>query len=93
MLGHHTAVQQLDALNLVSNMPVIPKETILLIEAIHDLLAPRTAIEELWQQWGQPEIWRLPHGHFSFSLIGAPALMASRVLKWLAPRLTIEALK
>ena len=22
-------------------------------------------IEELWQAWGQPDIWRLPHGHIT----------------------------
>jgi dienelactone hydrolase len=74
-------------LNLTLNRPAIPKEDILLIEAVHDLLAQRAPIEELWQEWGQPDIWRLPHGHFSFSLMRAPGLMAGRVLQWLSPRL------
>jgi hypothetical protein len=26
----------------------------------------RQPIEELWQKWRQPEIWRLPHGHISW---------------------------
>jgi hypothetical protein len=60
------------ALNLISLRPLIPRQNILLIEAIHDALAEPT--EELWRQWGEPEIWRVPHGHFSFSLIGAPCL-------------------
>jgi len=83
------ALQILDqtALNVTTKQPAIPKENILLIEAVHDLLAPPAPIEELWRQWRQPDIWRLPHGHFSFSLIGAPGLMAARVLGWLAPRL------
>ena len=68
-------------------MPAIAKENILLIEAIHDLFSPRAAIDELWEKWDRPGIWRLPHGHFSFSLIGAPRLMANQVLKWLAARL------
>lgn len=87
MLNQHMAVQKMEALNLLSQMPAIAKENILLIEAIYDLLAPRAAIDELWEKWDRPGIWRLPHGHFSFSLIGAPRLMANQVLKWLAPRL------
>jgi pimeloyl-ACP methyl ester carboxylesterase len=85
----YTALQVLDEtrLNLALNQPAIPNENILLIEAVHDLLAPPAAVEELWQKWGRPDIWRVPHGHFSFSLIGAPGLMAARVIGWLAPRL------
>ncbi len=74
-------------LNLTLNLPAISRENILLIEAVYDLLAPRTPIDELCETWGGPEIWRVPHGHFSFSLVGAPLLMADRVLHWLAPRL------
>jgi len=71
-------------LNLILSKPVIPKENILLIEGIHDLFAERQPIEELWQKWEQPEIWRLPHGHISG--LFAPGL-TGRVLDWLAPRL------
>jgi hypothetical protein len=39
---------------------------------------------ELWQRWGQPEIWRLPHGHISGLFV--PGL-TGRVFDWLAPRL------
>jgi dienelactone hydrolase len=71
-------------LNLTLSTPVIPKENILLIEGIHDLFADRQAIEELWQKWQQPEIWRLPHGHVSAQLrLG----LMGRVLRWLTPRL------
>jgi hypothetical protein len=42
-------------------------------------------MEELWQKWGQPEIWRLPQGHVSLAL-GVPGL-TGRVLHWLSPRL------
>jgi hypothetical protein len=68
------------------NRVVFPKENILLIEVIHDLLAQRQPIEELWQMWKQPEIWRLPHGHISGWFV--PGLMR-RVLRWLAPRLEV----
>jgi pimeloyl-ACP methyl ester carboxylesterase len=71
-------------LNLSLSTPLIPKENILLIEGIHDLLAQAQPIEELWQKWQQPEIWRLPHGHISALFV--PGLMG-RVFRWLAPRL------
>jgi hypothetical protein len=71
-------------INLILSTPVIPKENILLIEGIHDLFGERQPIEELWQKWQQPEIWRLPHGHLSWMF--TPGL-TSRVLRWLAPRL------
>ncbi len=72
-------------LNLLLSKPVIPKENILLIEGIHELFADgQPLIEELWQKWQQPEIWRLPHGHISW--IFTPGL-TRRVSRWLAPRL------
>jgi pimeloyl-ACP methyl ester carboxylesterase len=71
-------------LNLILSTPVIPKENILLIEGIHDLLAERQPIEELWQKWQQPEIWRLPHGHVTTQFVLG---LMGRVLRWLAPRL------
>jgi len=48
------------------------------------LLAERQPIEELWQKWQQPEIWRLPHGHVSAQIVLG---LMGRVLRWLAPRL------
>jgi hypothetical protein len=71
-------------LNLISSTPVIPKENILLIEGIHDLFAAAQPIEELWQKWQQPQIWRLPHGYISGLFV--PGL-TGRVLRWLSPRL------
>jgi len=69
-------------LNLILSTPVIPKENILLIEGMYDLLAEPQPVEELWQKWQQPEIWRLPCGHMNAQL----GLMR-RVLRWLTPRL------
>ena len=71
-------------LNLILSTPVIPKKNILLIEGIHDLFGDSQLIEELWQKWEQPEIWRLPHGHISGLFV--PGL-TGRVLHWLEPRL------
>jgi pimeloyl-ACP methyl ester carboxylesterase len=70
--------------NLTSARPAIPRENILLIGSIHDLVCPMKSIEELRQVWGRPDIWRLPHGHNSFMIM--PGL-TGRVLRWLASRL------
>jgi hypothetical protein len=75
------------ALNLTTIHPCIPKENILLIEAIHDLFVEQEFVEELWRAWDQPEIWRLPHSHASKGLI--PGL-ANRILSWLSPRLNLQ---
>ncbi len=71
-------------LNLAVGRPCIPKDRILLIEAIYDLWVPKQSMEDLWQAWGHPHIWRLRHGHASKGLM--PGLTA-RVLRWLKPRL------
>jgi alpha-beta hydrolase superfamily lysophospholipase len=76
--------------NLTTARPAISKENILLIEAIHDLFTPKEPIEELWQMWGRPDIWRLPHGHISKSLV--PGL-TGRVLRWLVLRLNAPAVQ
>jgi len=77
----------MNPLNLTLSRPAIPKENILLIEGIHDLFVRAEPIEELWQVWGRPDIWRLPHGH---AIIGCGLLpgMTGRVLRWLSPRLS-----
>jgi hypothetical protein len=80
----------LTALNVTLAQPAIPKENILLIEGIHDLLVRKEAVEELWQTWGRPDIWRLPHGHVSW--MGVPGF-TDRVLRWLAPRLDAPAVR
>jgi dienelactone hydrolase len=75
----------LTAYNLATSRPAIPSEKILLIDAIQDLFAPGYT-GELWQAWGRPDLWRLPHGHISITCMTAPG-MTGRVLHWLAPRL------
>ena len=77
---------KLTAMNLTMTQPAIPREKILLIEGIHDLICLKENIEDLWQSWGQPEIWRLPTGHVAVCCGGVPGL-PGRVLRWLAPRL------
>jgi dienelactone hydrolase len=71
------------ALNLTTLRPCISRENVLLIEAVHDLFVDSKSVEALWQAWGQPDIWRLPHSHASKVLsLG----LTGRVLRWLAPR-------
>ena len=55
-------------LNLGTRPPRIALNRILLMESAHDLFAPAETVEELWRQWGNPEIWRLPQGHISVLL-------------------------
>jgi dienelactone hydrolase len=76
----------LTALNLTLAQPAIARDKILLIEGMHDLAVPKKDVEDLWQVWGQPDIWRLPHGHVTVCCGGVPGLTA-RVLRWLAARL------
>lgn len=86
VLGLRTAYEALDRtpLNLILSQPLIPRENILLIEGMHDLLVGSRSVEELWQAWGCPDRWRLPYGHLS--MLGAAGL-AARVVDWLNPRL------
>jgi pimeloyl-ACP methyl ester carboxylesterase len=75
------------ALNLTSTLPVLRKEKILLIEAAHDhVICPKAYTEDLWQSWGQPDIWRLPHGHVGVCCGFVPGL-PGRILRWLALRM------
>lgn len=46
----------LTPMNLTTTRPVIPRENILLIEGIYDLICPKDDIEDLWHSWGQPDI-------------------------------------
>ena len=77
-------------LNLVSNRPVIARENILLVEAEHDLFVDKETVEDLWQAWDKPDIWRLRHGHISF--LAAPGL-SKRVVRWIAARANEHAAK
>ena len=84
--GQRGALEALNMtpLNLTLAHPAILRDNILLIEGLRDLFVGTEGIEELWQAWGRPEIWRLPHGHITGA--SAPGL-TGRVLRWLAPRL------
>jgi len=85
ILRRRAACEELDRtpLNLTLARPAISKENILLIEGMYDLMGWGAPIE-LWQSWGQPDIWRLPQGTALTALMpGLPG----RILRWLSPRL------
>ena len=88
ILRRRAACEELDRtpLNLTSARPAISKENILLIEAMHDVMG-WSVPNELWQSWGQPDIWRLPQGHISTALTAIMPGLPGRILHWLAPRL------
>jgi dienelactone hydrolase len=69
----------LRTLNLISHTPRLPKEQILILESRYDLFAPAETVEELWQRWNEPEIWRFQHGHISV-LLSLPIL--ERMVNW-----------
>ena len=85
-LRRSLASSQLDlaTLNPCHYSPKIPIDRLLLVQATYDLFAPAETIEQLWNKWEQPEIWRLPHGHIS--MLGSIPVMR-RTVGWLAEKL------
>jgi pimeloyl-ACP methyl ester carboxylesterase len=77
-------------LNLMSRSPVVARENILLIEAEYDLFVAKDTLEELWQAWGRPEIWRYRHAHIS--ILWEPGL-SNRVARWIATKAAARAAK
>jgi pimeloyl-ACP methyl ester carboxylesterase len=69
----------LDKLNLVSHVPHCAPEGVLMLESLQDLFAPPETVEQVWKAWGEPEIWRVAHGHIS---ILASVPMMHRVSRW-----------
>jgi pimeloyl-ACP methyl ester carboxylesterase len=92
VLRRRAAYEELDRtpLNLTLARPAISRENVLLIEAMQDLMV-LSSPNELWQAWGQPEIWRLPHGHISAAAAAFLPGLPGRVLRWLTPRLDQQA--
>lgn len=71
----------LDRLDPARHPPKAGARGVLIIECLHDLFAPVHTIEDLWQAWGRPEIWRLPHGHIS--VLGSVPVL-ERTVRWVA---------
>lgn len=66
--------------NLASHELLLPPERMLIVASQHDLFAPAATVEELWEAWGRPQIWRVPHGHISV-LMSLPIL--ERTVRWI----------
>jgi dienelactone hydrolase len=77
-------------LDLFAAPPLVSKENMLLVEAVHDGFMPRETTEELWQRWDRPEIWRLPIGHIT--VFWKPGLIP-RLASWFATKLDVPVAK
>lgn len=78
---------QFHRLNLKSHCPLAGPQGILLIASQHDLFAPAETVEDLWRAWGEPDIWRVAHGHISV-LMSLPVL--ERTLRWISRRAALD---
>ena len=74
---------KLDRLNPAALRPRAGAQGILIVESAHDVFVPTHTVEELWEHWGRPEIWRVPHGHIS--VLGSLPVMR-RTVRWIARR-------
>jgi pimeloyl-ACP methyl ester carboxylesterase len=77
----------LNPLNLAFHKPKLTRAFMLLVAAEHDLFVPAETTQELWEAWGNPELWSLPHGHIS---ILASSSMMKRASKWLGLRMKVS---
>jgi len=74
----------LSRLNLQNHKPRLTRGFVLLVEAEHDLFVGAESMEELWQAWGNPELWTMAHGHIT---ILASSEMMKRATKWVSLRM------
>lgn len=79
--GRHFDVQKL---NLVNHLPHCAPEGVLILESLQDLFAPPETVENVWKAWGEPDIWRVPHGHISI-LASVPMML--RVSRWIGRKM------
>jgi alpha/beta hydrolase family protein len=76
---------RLEPLNLASHAPAIPREKILIVASEYDLFAPLSTVDDLWQAWRKPDIWRVPQGHISVLL---SRRTMRRIANWIAHKAT-----
>jgi len=76
----------LSRLNLAHYKPKLTRGFILLVEAEHDVFVPNETTQELWEAWGNPELWNLPHGHIT--ILSSNSMM-KRASKWIGLRMKI----
>jgi pimeloyl-ACP methyl ester carboxylesterase len=77
----------LNRLNLAFHKPKLTRAYMLVVAAEHDLFVPAETTQELWEAWGNPELWNLPHGHIS---ILTSSNMLKRASKWMGLRMKIS---
>jgi hypothetical protein len=70
-----------ERINLSQTRPCISPDRVLLVQSRHDLFAPADTIEEVWKNWGHPQIWRLPQGHIS---VMASSRTLEAISDWIA---------
>jgi len=76
LAGHDVA---LDQFNLAAHPPAAEPRHVLLVQSVYDLFAPAATIDELWEAWGRPVMWRERHGHITI-LASVPVL--ERITRW-----------
>ena len=76
----------LTRLNLAFHKPKLSRGFILMVEAEYDVFVPAETTKELWQAWGNPELWSLPHGHIT---VLTSSSMMKRASKWIGLRMKI----
>jgi pimeloyl-ACP methyl ester carboxylesterase len=76
----------LSRLNLASCKPKLTRGFLLMVEAEYDVFVPADTTKELWQAWGSPELWSLPHGHIT--VLGSSS-MFKRAVKWISLRMRV----
>jgi dienelactone hydrolase len=76
----------LHRLNLAFHKPKLTRGFILVVEAEHDVFVPAETTQELWQSWGNPELWSLPYGHIT---VLSSSSMFKRASKWIGLRMKI----
>ena len=77
----------LHPLNLAFHKPKLSRGNVLLVVAEHDLFVPAETSEELWDAWGNPELWSPPQGHIT--ILGSSSIL-KRAAKWISARLRIS---
>jgi pimeloyl-ACP methyl ester carboxylesterase len=75
---------ELGRFNLWAHAHGLNPRNLLLVESRHDLFAPAESVEQLWRAWGQPDIWRLSHGHISVLLSRS---VMERTVQWISGRM------
>jgi len=73
----------LEPFNLRVHRPRLAPEQMLIAAGLYDLFAPLETVVDVWQSWGRPTFWRLPHGHISMLLSRS---VLERMVDWLSER-------